>query len=313
MGRDITNGEATALLHRVGDDATNSFDEPSNTSSLTEKRTHRIKSVFKPISLALLTAGLVNNPFNPPASHASAPIVMQKKYEAPDIKGEALKAAKEEQAAIKEGEVEIHRLKCEEIEAEKGKAARDAYDAEYQVASKKRAEEKVIQGKKLLYDLADQGICPFTDVEGQRQLCLREDGYDLSRVPGTAQQQEMMMISRPKHIAKREKQRFIIKCIVDDIKLKGEDPVEYLQNNMEKSIEVQKYPDGKLNAVFTRYEAIIAQRGSLSGIKADTPFDASTAIYGVNTKGSKQKKSKVTKEAKADAKMDATTLKMEAK
>jgi len=178
---------------------------------------------------------------------------------------------------------------------------------------RKSKKKRPFREKKIYFDLADQGICPFTDVEGKRQICLQEKGVDLSKVTATDQQQELLLLTRPKFVARREKQRFIVKCIVQDIKLKGEDPVAYLESNMYKTTEIFDYQDGKLDAIIARYKAIISERGSLSGIMAENPFDASVAIYGVHAKDSIQDASKATTEAKAAAKVEATRLKGEAK
>jgi len=319
------SSHSSALFHARGDDATSSDEESSKMSSLRQNKIHRIKSILKPVSLAIFTAGLVSrqgavldsNPFVPLPSHASAPLVPYKNFVPPDVKGDAIKKANEAVANRKELDAAIHKMECDKIEAEQGKAAREAYEAEYNAASKKRAEEKAIRGKKMYYDLADQGICPYTDVEGKRQICLIEEGIDLNKVTATDQQQELVEMTRPKHVARRVKQRFIVKCIVEDLKMKGEDPVAYLESNKYKTSEIFNYSNGKLDTIIARYKAIIAERGTLSGVKAETPFDASVAIYGVATKESIEDASKIAKEAKAEAKtaakVEAARLKKESK
>jgi len=321
----VVSSHSSALFHARGDDATSSDEESSKMSSLRQNKMHRIKSMLKPVSLAIFTAGLVSrqgaildsNPFVPLPSHASAPLVPYKNFVPPDVKGDAIKKANEAVANRKELDAAIHKQNCDKIEAEQGKAAREAYEAEFNAASKKRAEEKAIQTKKLYYDLADQGICPYTDVEGKRQICLIEEGIDLDKVTASDQQQELVENTRPKHVARRVKQRFIVKCIVEDLKMKGEDPIAYLESHKYETTEIFNYSNGKLDTIIARYKAIIAERGTLSGVKAETPFDASVAIYGVATNESIEDASKIAKEAKAEAKtaakVEAARLKKESK
>lgn len=241
-----------------------------------------------PITLAAFTAALLhgsktsnNNMFSiqPPAAYASAPVVPIQNFEAPDQKAIAMKKIREERAQAKMKEAMAHEVKCEEIELEQGKAARQAYEAQYNAEISKLSEQKKINRKKLQYSLIDQGICPFMDIEGERQMFLFDDEIDLAKVPASNQQKEFMKLRRnPKLGEKRAKQRFLIKCIVNDVQLKGGDPLTFLEENKEKTYEIFAFKDKQLDAVVARYKSLVENQGSLSGIKAEKPFDIDAAV-----------------------------------
>lgn len=250
----------------------------------------KVRKNIKPVSLAFFTASTIAtrllNPypvnskfFQPPTCHASAPVTPIKTFKAPDAKEEAFKKIREEKSQQQLQEAMAHQIKCEEIEAEQGKEARKAYEDSYNGAKQKRKEQKVIERKQLQYQLADQGICPFQDIEGVRRMHLFDDGVDLTIIPGTPQQKEAVYMRRsPKMGELRSKQRFLIKCIVDDIKLKGEDPLVHLEVNTEKTAEIFAMKERKVDAIVARYKEIIENQGSLSGIVAETPFNTAAAV-----------------------------------
>ena len=286
----------------------------------------------RPITLAAFTAALMQGSkttsevfsFRPPAAHASAPIVPISTFEAPDQKEIAMKKIREEKAQTKMKEAMAHQVKCEEIESEQGKNARQAYETQYNTEKAKVSEQKRINRKKMQYSLIDQGICPFMDIEGERQMVLFDDEIDLVKVPSSNQQREFMKLRRdPKLVEKRAKQRFLVKCIVDDVKLKGEDPLIYLQENKDKTYEIFSMKDKQLSVVVARYKSLVESQGSLSGIKAETPFDTTAAVsLGIKSDGEtaskhtakmKAEKKHAEKAAKAEAKAVKEAKKAEAK
>ena len=172
-----------------------------------------------------------------------------------------------------------HQIKCEEIEESEGRAARAAY--EKAVIEKKilDAEERALNRKKLVYGLTDMGLCPFVDIEGERQVYMFDHGIDLNRVPATTQQKEMMDLKRDKKlVARREKERFLIKSIVEDQKLQGNDPVKYLEENRDKTMEFRNMKNRQFDAVVNKYQELLESQGSLSGEKAEAPFDMAAAV-----------------------------------
>lgn len=242
---------------------------------------HNPLTALKPVSFAVLTAA--SAALFPPKALASAPVTPIKNFKPPDSKAIALKKINDLRNQEKMKEQMAHQIKCEEIEEAEGTDARIAYEKAYEEQKVQEAEERSLNRKKLLYDLADKGICPFVDIEGERQMYIFDHGIDLNKVPATVQQREMMNLKRDKKlVARREKERFLVKCIVEDQKLQGNDPVKYLEENQDKIKEFMNMKDRQFEAVVARYQQLIQTRGSLSGIKADVPFDmqAATAIVG---------------------------------
>lgn len=281
-----------------------------------------VRKNIRPVSLAFFTASTIatrflptsnSNVFRPPVCHASAPVTPIKTFKAPDAKEEAFKKIREEKSQQQLQEAMAHQIKCEEIEAEQGKEARKAYEDSYNAAKEKQKAEKVIKRKELQYLLVDQGICPFQDVEGVRQMYLFDDGVDLSIIPGTPQQKEAVLMRRSPKIGElRSKQRFLIKCIVDDIKLKGEDPLVFLEANAEKTAEIFAMPERKVEAIANRYKEIVDTQGSLSGIVSETPFDTAAVIASLKNP-STEDSSVTSKEEKARLKAEAKELKRKLK
>ncbi len=207
-----------------------------------------------------------------------------------------------------------HQLKCEEIEQTDGKAARDDYEREYEMKKVREGEERVIKRKELLYGLLGQGICPFMDLEGERQVYEFDHGINLATVPSTPQQKEFMNLRRnPKLVQKRLKERFIIKCIVEDLIARGEDPLVFMENNKDKTREIFGMSDKKLDAVASKYQSIVESQGTLSGIKAETPFDVAAVVGGLVTTSTVTDGVDAAKAAKAAAKEQAAKLKAQKK
>lgn len=239
---------------------------------------HAPLKVLKPVSLAILTAASAAF-FPAQKAMASAPVTPIKNFKPPDSKAIALKKINDARHQEKMREQMAYQIKCEEIEETEGKDARIAYEKAFEEKKIQEAEERSVNRKKLLYELADEGICPFVDIEGERQLYLFDHGIDLIKVPATLQQKEMMNLKRDKKlVARREKERFLVKCIVEDQKLQGNDPVQFLEENQDKVKELLGLKERQFEAVVSRYQELIQTQGSLSGERAEVPFDVETAI-----------------------------------
>mmetsp|Transcript_5061 Transcript_5061/g.9613 ORF Transcript_5061/g.9613 Transcript_5061/m.9613 type:complete len:861 (+) Transcript_5061:139-2721(+) len=244
-------------------------------------------NALKPVSLALLTAASAAL-FPAPNAMASAPVTPIKNFKPPDSKAIALKKINDARNQEKMREQMAYQIKCEEIEETEGKDARIAYEKAHEEKKIQEAEERSVNRKKLLYELAEMGICPFVDLEGERQLYLFDHGIDLNKVPATLQQKEMMNLKRDKNlVARREKERFLVKCIVEDQKLQGNDPVEFLEENQDKVKELFALKDRQFEAVVARYQQRIQTLGSLTGNRAEVPFDTEAAIAGLMVKDEK--------------------------
>jgi hypothetical protein len=236
------------------------------------------------LTMALISCPVVLGPnasYN--TANAAAPVTPIKNFKPPDSKAIALKKITDERNKKKMQEEMAHRIKCDDIEREQGLKARKAYEKAFLQEKIQKAQIRSLERQKLLYSLVDQGICPFVDVEGERQMYLFDYDIDLNKVPSSAQQKEMMKLRRDKKwLLRREKERFIIKCIVDDLKVRGEDPLKYLEANKAKTRDIFNLKDKQLDMLFNRYTYLMESQGNLSGIKADTPFDMEAAASSVN-------------------------------
>eukprot|EP00957_Ditylum_brightwellii_P062501 4743221-Ditylum_brightwellii.AAC.1 len=113
------------------------------------------------------------------------------------------------------------------IEAEEGKAAAEAYEKAEEAKQEEAIRLKAAERPKLFKSLLEQGICPFTDSEGIRQVFMYDEDFDLARVPNTDQNLDSMLMKRnaKKFLEEKSYTRYVVKCIHDDLRLKGEDPV----------------------------------------------------------------------------------------
>eukprot|EP00559_Dactyliosolen_fragilissimus_P007685 CAMPEP_0184859220 /NCGR_PEP_ID=MMETSP0580-20130426/4216_1 /TAXON_ID=1118495 /ORGANISM="Dactyliosolen fragilissimus" /LENGTH=946 /DNA_ID=CAMNT_0027355721 /DNA_START=1 /DNA_END=2841 /DNA_ORIENTATION=- len=333
----MMNEDSNLKINMNGNDG-NDDDTDGNDKNGLERKSKR--NVLKnPKSLAFLTAAAISSwsqsqssstsssLFHPPlANAASAPIVAVKKFEVPDIKNDALKKYREEISTQKLKKAMAHQVKCEEIEAEKGPEARREYERRYDAVKRREEENKKIQRKRIMYESAMVGMCPFTDVEGARRLFLHDEGIDLNHIPATPQNKELIRLQRfPKQQQQRVDQRFIVKCIVEDIQLKGEDPLAYLETHKQDTLKVYELKEKQASAIAQRYKSIIEQQKSLSGEISETPFDIQSAIGGAsaasasaeksssNTRSPQQIAKEQQKIAKAQAKEKAKLEKMEQK
>jgi len=253
---------------------------------------YKVGKKLRPVAMAFFTSAIVaRSPIqmlqrpgiiHPPAAHASAPIVPMKRYKPPKQKEETLNRMKTQQNEEKLKAAMAHQVKLEEIEGEYGAEARAEYEKKYEDEKSRQAEEKATRRKGLMYTLVRQGICPFVDVEGVRQMYLFDRGIDLNLIPASAQNKEAKILSRYPNLAKqRAKQRFIVKCVADDLILRGKDPLTFLKTHTESTSKILSMQDPDLDTLVEKYAQLIRSRGSISGVIAEKPFDISAEISGV--------------------------------
>ena len=214
-------------LNNDNDDTTPDNDTPIRPSTKNRRKQilRTIHQKSKPITLAILTSTAtqflpgLSNLLVQPANAASAPIVLRankKKDDPPMI--QAQKKAEELKKAKSLEEFDIFMAKANDIEISDGKAARNAYEKQYQLD--KAAKEVQLQKDvmKLKQSLLDEGQDPYNDLDAERQVWLLEHNLDLEKVSGTPQNEQMIRtkLSRNKKNAAPtyEKQRYIIKCQV---------------------------------------------------------------------------------------------------
>lgn len=248
-----------------------------------------IGRMVKPLSIAFISTTTLASPniclsvdksiIRSPMVHASLPVTPIAKFKAPNQKAEAFKKYRKELDDMKLKEVISHQIKCEEIESQHGIKARQKYEYQYETEELHQAEHKIQQRSQLQYRLIHHGMCPFSDVEGVRQIYLFDNDIDLNLIPTTPQNKEVIQMQRsPEFRDQRGNQRFIVKCIVDDVRMKGEDPLAYLEMNQEWMKDVYTMKAKQASVLAERYKSIIEVQGTLSGPSSKNPFDMDAAM-----------------------------------
>jgi len=258
----------------TGNDTTPDNDTPKVRSSTISRRKqilHTMHQKSKPITLAILTSTAtqflpgLSNLLVQPANAASAPIVLRankKKDDPPMI--QAQKKAEELKKAKSLEEFDIFMAKANDIEISDGKAARNAYEKQYQLdkaAKEVQLQKDVIQLKQ---SLLDEGQDPHTELDAERQVWLLEHNLDLEKVSGTPQNEQMIKtkLSRNKNkVPTFEKQRYIIKCQVQDLKARGINPLEHFAQPsvQEKTRAIYKMDDKVAAKVASQYEELMTK------------------------------------------------------
>ncbi|KAL9182397.1 hypothetical protein ACHAXT_013049 [Thalassiosira profunda] len=275
----------------------------------------------KPLALALLTFTTLRfgapNLLVPPA-RASAPIVLRankKKDDPPMVQAE--KKAEELRKQRSMEEFDAFMAKCNDIEDSEGKAARDAYEKEYQ-AEKAAAElQKARDVEQLKRSLLDKGQDPHTDLDAERQVFLLEHDVDLEKIAGTPQN-ELMTKNFLKNRGKKPSgdehkfQRYIVACQVADVKARGIDPMEYFSGEevREKTRAMYKMDDRVAEKVAKQYEGLMAEHGGrLTPSQGEKPFVFSEEGVGARAvavaSGVSGKEAKAAERAAAKAKRAA--------
>jgi len=152
------------------------------------------------------------------------------------------------------------------IEAEEGKAAAEAYEKAEEAKQEEAIRLKAAERPKLFKSLLEQGICPFTDSEGIRQVFMYDEDFDLARVPNTDQNLDSMLMKRnaKKFLEEKSYTRYVVKCIHDDLRLKGEDPVEYFRTHQENTMKIQQMRPRDAKKMAEAYKSVIDRQGSIT-------------------------------------------------
>lgn len=217
------------------------------------------------------TAGVTNRfslpSLRPPVAHASAPVMALPKAESRDPAAEAL--AEHERGMVSKAQAELRErdAKAREIERTQGEAARVRFEKEYQARKEQEALDRTKNIEQLKRDLLDQGIDPFTDLEGLRQVTLMEKGVDLGEVSGTQynMEKEYERKSPQKSMkVKKAPNRKMIACIVQDMKNRGVDPLDYFSQHQERILSIFELPVGTAQQLAQEYEANLEQYGQIT-------------------------------------------------
>ena len=191
--------------------------------------------------------------------------------------------------------------KAREIAASKGEAARRQYEQQWEAQRQEAAAEKKKGLEQLKRNLLDQGLDPWNDPEAHRQIIKYEKGIDLAEVPGTKYYMEQdFEKSQPKRSMKYQKapNRFVIKCMVEDMRKKGKDPLEYFETHQSQTQDILQMSNQKATLLAQQYKANLEQYGQLTVPKdgeKTTPIDQEL---------SEDTQKQQTKEAQARAKAE---------
>jgi hypothetical protein len=258
---------------------------------------------------------------NPAPAQASAPVMALPKAEDRDPIIEALGEAKRRATVKTQKELQDFAKKARAIEAESGEAARSKFEREFQQQQERTAVEKQEGLETLKRSLLDQGIDPFTDMEGNRQMILYQDDVDLGEVSGTPFNLEKEWErSSPKRsmLFKKAANRRMIRAMVQDMKNRGVDPLEYFEKHQDQTIAIMDMEAGKAAAFVQQYETNLEQYGQITVPKegemsALEKMKQQTSNEPAAAKVAKQEAKQLKAEAKAKAKEEATKAKAEVK
>lgn len=218
----------------------------------------RYRVAFTAFSLASVVT-----PF---AAHASAPVMALPKAEQRDPATDALMERERRQTVEAQKDLQRMAQQAREIEATQGEAARQKFEKDYYRQKEEAAVAKKEGLRQLKLDLLEQGIDPFTDMEGQRQTVLYEKGVDLADVTGTPFNLEKELARRsPKKTVAFQKapHRKIIACMVQELKNRGEDPIEYFQKHQDKTSKIMDLPYEKAALLAEKYSFNLEEYGQV--------------------------------------------------
>ena len=254
----VVEGSSTALW------ATMPSDDDSERPTVSRLRNFVSKTKKSLAFVALASSALVTTPRT---AQASAPVMAIPKAEARDPLKDALENHQRRMQAQAQKELADFGAQARQIEAAEGPDARAKFETEYKARKEQEAQDRLDRIKKLKYDLLDQGICPFTDMEGQRRLFEAEKGLDPAKVPGTQfyVEREYSEKKPQKSFAYiKQPNREMIKAIVQDMKNRGMDPLEYFEKHQERTNSILQLPAAQATALAARYQENLQLYGQIS-------------------------------------------------
>jgi hypothetical protein len=269
--------------------------------------------------------------FRPKAAFASAPVMVPVRQEMADPETEAMFDNSKRIEKKNAQEMQEFQQKAREIGTKKGEAARRAYEKEWEAARQARATEKAKGLQSLKRELLDQGLDPFTDPEANRQLIKYQKGIDLGEVPGTSYYMEQdFQKSQPKRsmLYQKAPNRYIIKCMVQDMKRKGKDPLVYFEQNQDNTAELFNMNYKKASLLAQQYKEKMEKWGQLTepkegetvvdfqeeeALKEKGKTETDAAAVKAAAKEAKQKQKEEARRLRAEAKQNQAELKAQAK
>lgn len=273
----------------------------------------------KPLSIALsvaavVTAGWIVAP--PPAAHASAPVMALPKAEGRDPASEALMHHERLMKQQAQDELSAMSAKAREIEREQGPAARVKFEKEFKQQQQARAEEKIKGLEELRRNLLAQGIDPWCDIEGQRQVAFYEQGVDLGEVAGTPfylEKQFEQNNYKRSQAYKLQYNRQVIACMVKDMKNRGIDELEYFRAHPDKVEGILNLPMAQAQQLAEKYAANLEEYGQITVPKAGEMSALEKMNEAAKSGEGKKRAKEEAKRLKAEAKAKAAEAKRIAK
>jgi hypothetical protein len=198
---------------------------------------------------------------------ASAPVMALPKAESRDPVTEAMGHYERQQAQAAQRELNEMAATARAIEAQHGEAARIQYEQQYKQTKADQAAAKQQAVIQLKRDLLDQGICPFVDLEGQRQVVLLDKGVDLGTVAGTPFYLEQMWETKSPSKSMKVKKaahRRIIASMVQDMKNRGIDPLDYFAKHTDQTEAILDMKPEQALRLLSQYEANLEQYGQIT-------------------------------------------------
>ncbi len=204
--------------------------------------------------------------YYPTVASASAPVMALPKADARDPATDAMMEHQRRMAVKAQAELRKVAEQARKIEAEQGEKARIQFEHEYKQQQEEQAQMKLRELEELKRNLLDQGIDPFCDLEGRRQIVLQEQGLDLGQVPGTPYNMELDLQKRnsPKSFASQHAvHRQIIKCMVQDLKNRQQDPLPYFVQHQDLTASVLDMPIPKAMVMLQQYQNNLQKYGQV--------------------------------------------------
>ena len=253
----------------------------------------------------------------PESAHASAPVMAMPKADVRDPGQDALENHDRKMTEKAQEELRAFNMRAREIQAKNGPEARAKFEEEYKEIQERKAKERLENIQKLKSDLLDQGICPFIDIEGQRQVIAMERGVDLGEVPGTPfhLEKEFERKSPQKSQAYlKVANRAMIKCMVDDMRNRDIDPVQYFETHQDKTTSILDLPAAQAAQLATKYRENLDLYGQIVPPKeGELSAKEKMEKRGKGSSASKEEAKRLKAEAKAKAAADKAAAKAEAK
>ena len=323
-GSAINIGTSFLQLSMQQIDGDNGADDGSNkdSHSSNDKKPRRqtrsklrrfISSLKRPVAMvtpviaaAASVAGVAT--VSPRMAHAGAPVMAIPKTKAQDPVQNAFDL--HEKKLMQEAQKELSEFTSEarRIEREQGPEARAEFEKEYKIKQQQKAEENKKGLLQLKYDLLDQGIDPNLDIEGKRQIILYERGVDLADVAGTPfylEKQYEQKSPEKSFSYKKKPNREIIKCMVQDLKNRGLDPLDYFLKHQDRTEQILGLPYAKASAIAAQYQENIDKYGQISapkeGEKSAKELMAEKGQVAASSKAIKDEAKRLKTEAKAKA------------